>query len=82
MTQAVLPSGGPVPSPCTSVCALDPRTGLCAGCFRTLDEIAAWSELDDEGKRAVWSALTRRRADAALRSANDDSPRSGTDAQR
>jgi hypothetical protein len=52
---------GPVPSPCTNVCTVDTRSGLCAGCLRTLDEIAAWSSLDDEAKRAVWKLLAARR---------------------
>jgi uncharacterized protein len=51
----------PVPSPCISVCRLDEATGLCIGCLRTLDEIAAWSTLDDAGKRAVWQAIATRR---------------------
>jgi len=55
----------PVPSPCISVCAIDQVTGLCAGCLRTLDEIAAWSVLADEDKRAVWAALAGRRAKLA-----------------
>ena len=33
-----------IPSPCTSVCTIDPATGWCAGCLRTIDEIAAWGE--------------------------------------
>jgi len=51
----------PVPSPCTSVCRIDDATGLCAGCLRTLDEIAAWSVLDDAQRLAVWDAITARR---------------------
>jgi predicted Fe-S protein YdhL (DUF1289 family) len=51
----------PVPSPCTSVCRIDPATGWCAGCFRTLDEIATWSSLDEDDKRAVWARLELRR---------------------
>ena len=51
-----------VASPCTSVCEMDAGSGLCRGCFRTLDEIAAWSVLDAEAKKAVLSALLRRRA--------------------
>jgi predicted Fe-S protein YdhL (DUF1289 family) len=50
----------PVPSPCVSVCRMDAASGLCEGCFRTLDEIAAWSRMDDEGKRAAWEQITRR----------------------
>ena len=50
----------PVPSPCTSVCKIDDATGLCAGCLRTLDEIAAWSALADADKRWVWQQLPGR----------------------
>jgi len=40
---------------------MDPRAGWCEGCHRTIDEIAAWSRMDDGAKRAVWSDLARRR---------------------
>ena len=49
-----------VPSPCISVCKLNSATEFCDGCFRTLDEIAAWSRLDDESKRAVWRLIAQR----------------------
>jgi len=49
-------------SPCINLCRLDPATGWCEGCLRTLDEITGWSELDDEAKRAVWQRIARRRA--------------------
>jgi uncharacterized protein len=54
----------PVPSPCVSVCQMNDITGVCEGCLRTLDEIACWSVLDDEAKRAVWGDLAQRRAAA------------------
>ena len=57
-----LPDDSGVASPCTSVCTMDEATGLCIGCFRTLDEIAMWGVLPDDDKRAVWSALALRRA--------------------
>jgi predicted Fe-S protein YdhL (DUF1289 family) len=50
----------PVPSPCISVCRMDPATGLCEGCFRTLDEVAGWGLASDEEKRAVWQLLIER----------------------
>jgi len=50
-----------VASPCVDVCRMDDATGLCAGCWRTLDEIAAWSALDDDARRAVWARLGERR---------------------
>jgi len=56
------PTPAGVPSPCISVCAIDEATGLCAGCQRTLDEIAAWSVLDDGQRRAVWARIDARRA--------------------
>ena len=66
-----VPAGQPaVPSPCTDVCRIDEASGLCIGCLRTLDEVAAWSTLDDAGKRAVWKRLPlRRQALAAARDA-------------
>ena len=57
---ATLPADAIVPSPCINICRIDPETGLCAGCRRSLDEIAAWSRLDDAGKRVVWARLARR----------------------
>jgi predicted Fe-S protein YdhL (DUF1289 family) len=41
---------------------MDEQTGLCTGCQRTLDEIAAWSVLDDVERRAVWARIGLRRA--------------------
>jgi len=58
-----------VPSPCISICRMNDATGLCEGCLRTLDEIAAWGGLDDAGKRAVWKRLPPRRQ--ALADARD-----------
>lgn len=49
-----------VPSPCISVCRMDAASGLCEGCLRTLDEIAAWSAMGDADKRAVWARIEQR----------------------
>jgi len=51
----------PVPSPCTSVCKMDPSTGWCEGCLRTIDEIAAWAALSDTDKLVIWDRLAERR---------------------
>jgi predicted Fe-S protein YdhL (DUF1289 family) len=50
----------PVPSPCTSVCKMSEASGLCGGCLRTLDEIAAWGSLDEAGKRKIWLRIEER----------------------
>lgn len=54
-----------VASPCTGVCRMDERSGLCMGCARTLAEIAAWTTLSDEDKRRVRDALALRQMQIA-----------------
>lgn len=48
------------PSPCINVCKMNPQTGLCEGCLRTIDEIAQWSTATEAYKRAVWVEIKRR----------------------
>ncbi len=55
------PSAPGVASPCISLCRMDTATGWCEGCLRTLDEIAAWGQLDDDGRRQILQALVPRR---------------------
>jgi predicted Fe-S protein YdhL (DUF1289 family) len=53
----------PVASPCISVCVLDPGgSGVCTGCGRSLDEIAAWVQLSNAHRRAVIARLPARLA--------------------
>jgi uncharacterized protein len=49
-----------VQSPCNSVCRIDPASGQCLGCKRTLEEIADWPILSNPEKRAVLKALEQR----------------------
>ena len=53
-----------VPSPCVSICVVNPNTGLCEGCLRTLNEVAAWGQLPSVQQREVWQ-LIQARCDAA-----------------
>ncbi len=62
MSDATKPAWARVASPCVNVCRIDEDTGLCAGCLRTLDEIALWSMLDDEDRQGVLDAVAARRA--------------------
>jgi predicted Fe-S protein YdhL (DUF1289 family) len=50
-----------VVSPCINVCRMNPDTGLCEGCLRTLDEVAAWSAMSADEKRAVLARISARR---------------------
>ena len=47
-------------SPCNDVCVMEPETGLCKGCLRTIDEIVAWPSLTDDEKREVLSRVEER----------------------
>lgn len=51
-----------VASPCVDICRMNPATGLCDGCLRTIDEIAGWSGYSLAEKRAVLARLATRRA--------------------
>lgn len=50
-----------VPSPCINVCVMDDVRGVCRGCLRTLNEIAAWSSMTARQKRDVLARLEQRR---------------------
>ncbi len=44
--MGLFPSPKPILTPCIGVCTLDDQ-GLCEGCHRTGEEIAAWRALSD-----------------------------------
>ncbi|PKO37444.1 MAG: DUF1289 domain-containing protein [Betaproteobacteria bacterium HGW-Betaproteobacteria-6] len=44
---------------------MDGRNGLCQGCLRTIDEITAWSRLDDAGQQHILANVARRRREQA-----------------
>jgi len=52
------------PSPCCGVCRMEAASGRCAGCWRTLDEIARWSTADAAWKQALLDEIAGRRAAA------------------
>jgi uncharacterized protein len=52
------------PSPCISVCRIEPETGWCKGCLRTLQEIADWPLLSVREKDALLFALEDRKREA------------------
>jgi uncharacterized protein len=55
-----------VESPCVEVCRMDPAKDLCAGCWRTLDEIARWRDMSDGERQAVLAAIGGRRATGVI----------------
>lgn len=70
-TLAILPDLGPgaalpkvdsssIASPCVGVCKIEPSTGLCLGCLRSLEEIAGWSKASDAAKRTILERIAER----------------------
>jgi uncharacterized protein len=51
-----------IQSPCTRVCSIDQVTGRCAGCGRTLDEIARWAQMTDDQRQRIMASLSDRLA--------------------
>lgn len=54
-------------SPCIGVCTMR-ADGLCQGCLRTVDEIAAWSRLSDAARLHLMETLLPLREQATGRS--------------
>ena len=48
-------------SPCIGICEID-DDGLCAGCHRTGDEIAAWPLMNDDVRLRLMEDVLPRRA--------------------
>lgn len=51
-------------SPCINICQIDRDSGLCTGCLRTLDEIAAWASYSDQKRNDILASLSERRLPA------------------
>ena len=62
-----MPADPTPPSPCLGICLMDPRTRMCRGCLRTVEEIAAWYTASTAEKEALLGELAMRRAAADRR---------------
>lgn len=60
-------------SPCINVCVLD-EADVCRGCFRSREEIAAWTSLSPTDQWRVVEAARRRRvqSEAGARAAGGE----------
>jgi len=56
-------------SPCIKVCVVDPVSGLCIGCGRTVAEISLWSEMGPTQRRSIMAELPKRVSNMVTRSA-------------
>lgn len=53
-------------TPCIAVCMMDPKTGFCLGCGRTLPEVAKWHRIDSAERLSIMATLPQRMRDAGL----------------
>jgi len=44
---------------------MDPQSGLCEGCLRSIEEIAQWGNAGDDLKRAILRRIEQRREKGA-----------------
>ena len=51
-----------IETPCEKICVLDPPSGLCRGCGRTLAEIERWMALSSGDRARVMAELPGRLA--------------------
>ncbi len=49
-----------IASPCTLVCTMNPATGWCYGCHRTIEEIAGWRGYSDDQRTLIIERLKDR----------------------
>jgi len=63
--MSISEAGLPLESPCIDVCEIDANSGHCAGCGRSLDEIAKWAAMSPEERRAIMAILPARQAQSA-----------------
>ena len=47
-------------SPCINVCRIDPASGLCRGCKRTVEEITRWTLMTPAERRSIMKSLPDR----------------------
>lgn len=49
-----------IESPCIKLCVISPEAGICAGCYRTGDEIARWMRMSADERREIMAGLPGR----------------------
>jgi uncharacterized protein len=47
-------------TPCLNICVIEPSTGLCIGCGRTVAEVSRWPSLTESERLAIMATLAGR----------------------
>lgn len=56
-----------IESPCVKLCVVHPEERICVGCYRTIEEISAWSRLSPLAREAIMADLPARAPRLRLR---------------
>jgi predicted Fe-S protein YdhL (DUF1289 family) len=51
-----------IESPCNLICTVDPASGLCLGCGRSLAEIGGWIDFSPQERARIMAELPERLA--------------------
>lgn len=49
-----------IDSPCVKLCVIHPEERLCVGCFRSIEEITAWSRMTPVARAVAMADLPER----------------------
>ena len=49
-----------IDSPCIKLCSIHPSERICVGCYRSMEEIGAWSSLSPEVRLDIMNELPNR----------------------
>ena len=49
-----------IDSPCVKLCSIHPSERICVGCYRSMEEIGAWSSLSSEVRLDIMNELPSR----------------------
>ncbi|NQY60626.1 DUF1289 domain-containing protein [Cognatishimia sp.] len=49
-----------IDSPCIQICVIHPTERICTGCYRSIDEIGAWSKFSDDERAEIMAELPDR----------------------
>jgi uncharacterized protein len=56
-----------IESPCVKLCVIHPEARICAGCYRTIEEIGGWTRMTPDERRRVMAELPARAGRLSVR---------------
>lgn len=51
-----------IESPCVQICVMHPEEKICLGCYRSIEEISAWSGMTPDLRSAIMADLPERKS--------------------